>query len=322
MQPKDTQSVEDSLLCVRIEAFLDSLDQHSSDWIEYDSANFYLEASINYHYGRANNAYGESLTDSFEVVMTTSDYDRITYDEILIARNQIIDSLKVIYDDIEDDSKFMIYAMVFPLDHNQYDVRYRIYTAFGWGDYVEFDEEEPYDLRTNSHWQTGAPLLIRNAAMALYGYMAPTNPSLSFYTDVRYRTWKWHGSDWKVYVPETGLYYTVAIANPNPPIDPNYMTYRIFWQEHYNYNPPLGQHENLSGTEINFYTQQVNWLNYTSYGIPTWAHVFCNLYISGHETLLIIPPYGWDYRYHFYKMWYGNPKKLASTIYQKEFCDW
>lgn len=64
---KSTQ--QDSLLCVNIENFLYSIENKKSYQLVFDSARFYLEASVNYHYGRMN-AFGNSLVDSFSVSRT------------------------------------------------------------------------------------------------------------------------------------------------------------------------------------------------------------------------------------------------------------
>ncbi len=323
--PKSSQNTDDSLLCVRIEAFLDSIDRNGSANIEYDSATYYLEASVNYHYGRADRKYGYSLVDSFDVILNMITYDKTNYTKSGNTRDDIIDGLKDIYDDIDNDKKFMVFAMVKTIEHTSTMVKYRIYSEFGWGDYIEFDEDEPYNSSKSGNWQTEAPDMIKNAALALYGYEGIfSGENSGFYTDIVYRHWQYFGTTspyWGVYKSEIYPYPFVTANIVNHYTQTNYMDYYIFWQKHYLFNPPVGIHTVLNNQELNYYVTKINYgLNIHSYGNPGSDYYFMGLYIYPHTNFTSNNE--WEYNYYNHVHYFGKPRLGMEENYQLELEDW
>ena len=323
---KSSQNTDDSLLCVRIGAFLDSIDRNGSAPIEYDSATFYLEASVNYHYGRADEKYGSSLVDSFDVTLVMSTYDKTNYGKTGDTRDDIVDGLKDIYDDIDedDDDKFMVFTDVHPIAHTSTSVTYRVFAGFAWDEFVAFDEDEPYGDSKSGHWQTQAPTMIKNAALALYGLDGILGSS-GFYSDIAHRYWQYHPTSspyWDVYRSEVYPYPTVSVNIVNHYTQTNYMDYYIFWQKHYLYNPPVGVHTVLSNQELNYYAYKVKYgLNNHTYGNPGSEYSFMGLNIFWHET---IDPSNnqWDKRYYNHTHYFGIPRPCMVENYQLELEDW
>ena len=316
MPLKYGQGVSDSILCIWIDNFIDSVESHSTSSIEFDSATFYLEASVNFHYGRADNPYGESLNSSFEVTIDMDDTEHTSYYDLASTRDAIIDSLKVIYDDIEDDSKFLIYAMIETKDVGSTESTYLVHCAFGWGDYVTFDEEEPYE-RTSVNWETAAPQYIRNAALALYANQSLITPipQARFYTHLDNRYWSWYPGDvWKVMPPSPAE--EIDLENDNATV-PNYINYYMFWQS----SQLTGTHDNLDATELNFYIYHIDAsLNNEPYGFGwpfTPGSLFCGLVINANT-------YGnpWLRRYYSHIHYFGVPIPCAILNFQKSLDDW
>lgn len=325
--PKSSQNNDDSLLCVRIEAFLDSIDRNGSAPIEYDSATYYLEASVNYHYGRADEKYGSSLVDSFDVTMAMTSYDKTNYSKTGDTRDDIVDGLKDIYDDIDEDNddKFMVFAMVHSIAHTSSSVTYRVYAGFAWDEYVAFDEDEPYGDSRSGHWQTQAPTMIKNAALALYGFDGILGGS-GFYNEVEFRNWRYYPNattpHWAVYRTEVYPYPEISVNIVNHYTQTNYMDYYIFWQKHYLYNPPVGVHTVLSNQEINYYVNKVEYgLNNHTYGNPGSEYSFMGLNIFWYET---IDPTNnqWDKRYYHQTHYFGKGVLLTEATCQLELEDW
>lgn len=311
-------ATSDSLLCVRIEDFLDNIKNKEDNDITFDSATYYLEASVNYHYGRGTE-YGSSLTDSFDVTMDMTNSTTTTYGDAGDTRDDIVDGLKAIYDDISDTTKFMIFAMVHPITQGASSSTYRVYAGFGWGDYVEYDEDAPYDTRYFWHWETEAPQAITYAAMSVYGYIPPTYPSLTFYSNIAFRSWDWNITvsphNWVVYQSELSNYNGTNIGYAYD----NYMDYDSFWQQRDLFNPTSGLHDDLSGTEINFYVAGVKSMIDKSYGHPGGGREFCHMDIN--PNTLNAGSY-WKYKYHHQLHWFGKPRQQATQNYQKSFDDW
>ena len=245
------------------------------------------------------------------------DYDHVSYGDAYDTRCDIVDSLKEIYDDISDTSKFMVYAMVHPIRHESGSSTYRVHAGFGWGEAVDYVEDEPLGLRTSWHWKLEAPQKISNVALSLYGYnLNGLSPNPGFYHNIEYRSWNWYdqqGSWGVISSLATFNYVNLTYGTANP----NYLPYRSFWQ---NMNW-TGTHNNLSGDEMNHY---IAWVYYglinNTYGHPSAVKKFCGIDIVPSK---IIHSGNVMIKYHLQKHYFGVPmQSLASNNYQLELANW
>lgn len=317
ISPKYSINKTDSLFCVRIEDFLDALDDTPNDTCNFDTARYYLESSVNYHYGRATKSYGDFLIDSFDVNLTMTNYSVALYGDIKTCRHTMVDSLKAIYDNIRDTSKFMIFAMVQTLEHSSSVARFRVYTGFGWGQYVSYNGSGPFVDPTYANWQSEAPHMIEQAAVALYGYHLnggyPVISGPSFFSDHAFRNWRWNQVKW----PNNILGVNLSAGG----IIDNYNDYYTFYQKNHLMHPLTGLptvHDDLDYGELNFLTLSIDDVlihhNYAPSG-----KVF---YSVGISPQTINGPTDWDIRFYWETLFYGKPRQMFNPINQLNLGDW
>lgn len=327
---KSTTNENDSLFCLRIIDFIEDMNNQNSNSINFDSAEYYLESSINFNYGNSFKEYGASLSDSFDVELTMTQDGFTNYSNLFDTRTEILDSLKSTYDRINEDSAFIIYVCITPGDISSSTAQLKISYSFGWGEYVEFDRDEP--LRSGSyHWQTEAPAVIVNTAKALYVHYPSVH--YGFFKDFEDRRYSFNENahNWQVRRSEItpASWIGMNLCNPNYSLNFNYMEFYSFYQEHYSFNPPIGLHEYLSNGEMNFYTLAIKSAiiqHSSGYGDPSNSiggvpFKLVDIQITP-ITVINSQTQEWKYYYHYqYHIWGRSVIQCIDPIYHLEIAD-
>lgn len=263
------------------------------------------------------------------------DYYTTTYGDAGNTRDIIIDSLKAIYDRITGDKKFMIFAQVFTVSHDDKTSNFEVYAGFGWGDYVEFNEEriyDPNDYPNGFFWNTtinpNAPTAITNAVVSMFGYLNPvTSNTMGFFPQTVFRKYNRLPSEdvnWSFWMNTNYAYYSIDMTNPHPNDNwkNNIIDFDIFWQQHN--IPNLGIvhiHNYLTCDEVNFYVakyQSVILYNDNNYGLLSGFWFISMNIIWNYQTA---PNNQW-YKWYNLNNFYAKPLIMSTTVHRKELGDW
>ncbi len=119
------------------------------------------------------------------------------------------------------------------------------------------------------------------------------------------------------------------LSNPNYSLNINYMEFYSFYQKHFYFNPPVGLHEYLSPSEMNFYILAIKngiILHNSGHGDPTNSigdvpFKLVDVQITPMTEDLATG--GWDYYYHFQKHTWGRSLiQCIDANYHLEIADW
>lgn len=241
----EIMTLEDIQTRDRILNFRDNVGNHlkSGETIEIDSAIWNLESSINYTYCGHDFNYKPLPLDSlfYEIPLTTdgqaleSDVDSIY--------SQIISDLTVIFDNIEADTKHMVFSDIEEIGFNRSGTSTSIIvtTSFGINPlfiYGSFDEGDDW-MFGNNLGMCDDPTIESDAAEEIeYKLNNPENPPVfegtEYFTNPvpRYLA----NEDW---------------PNPDDDVLDNWYDYLVFYNETDYY--PENYHECLEYEEMNFY---------------------------------------------------------------------
>ncbi len=120
------------------------------------------------------------------------------------------------------------------------------------------------------------------------------------------------------------------LSNPNYNIlNVNYMEFYSFFQKHFYYNPPVGLHEYLSPSEMNFYILAIKngiILHNSGYGDPSNSIGGVPFHLVNVQITPVTEVFAsgvWKYYYHRQKHTWGRTViQCIDPIYHKDIADW
>jgi len=156
----------------RMKAHNEGLPFKSEESIRIDSAIWYIDATLNYSYAKANHAFGRLHWDTVYLEMNVLDSYKAMYADVFDSYDASLNGLSDRYHAITEENKQFMMAMVEdmgPLSGNKRSLR--IITATGTGTLEhsgEFGEKEAYwwhrDADDNCNWvpAPGAPIIFES----------------------------------------------------------------------------------------------------------------------------------------------------------------
>lgn len=198
----------------------------SSETIQIDSAIWYIDATLNYHYAMANYPCARFHWDTVFVEMNVLDSYEAMYAEVFEAYDSTLYGISDRYYEIEEDEKQFLMAMVEdmgPLPGNKRSLRIITVTGTGILEHSgDFEPWEAYRWHRNDSIDcefapavTNAPILFE-ALLKNHFDPPPSNPNCR---------WVYYG------YPEviTYWYYDYPSGIFYPPTPPNYLDYKVFF---------------------------------------------------------------------------------------------
>jgi hypothetical protein len=195
-------------------------DFKSWERLSIDSAIWYIDATLNYYYAKANHPFGKLHIDTTFVVMTVLDSYEAMYANVFESYDASLNGFGEKYHAIEGENKQFIMAIVDdmgPLPNNKRKLSIITYTGTGSLQQSEdFGEDEAY------HWH-------RDAQYDCNGELSPGAPKIfEAILNDHYNPNPGNDCRWYFYGTTTPIVYNYQNYPLNYPLLTNYLDYKIF----------------------------------------------------------------------------------------------
>jgi len=192
----------------------------SGEVMEVDSAIWYIDATLNYYYAKANHSYGVMHIDTIYLEMNVLDSYDAMYEEVFASYDASLYGLSEKYYAIEGENKQFIMAIVEdmgPLPYNKRNLRVTTFT--GTGNTLQsddFGQDEAY------HWN-------KNATVDCFGVPAPGGAPIIFESMLNnhYNPEPGNNCRWYFFGASATLTFYYEDYQLNDPLT-NYLDYKIF----------------------------------------------------------------------------------------------
>jgi len=239
----------DFKLSQMIEDFRNHSQLKNGEKMSIDSTIWYLEATTNYTYGDGLKSTGKTETDSIFINLPIDSEQRTNVSDVWIIYNQMIDSILVHYQKLNDSEKQLIAVDVKVKEFTTANLALNVTTTFAVG-VLPANHPCDFDNSASYMWWSGC--------FPYPGYVCPTDAAEEIEKRIIWCSAVPVGNYW---FEEVEVKYVGGAEYPNPnwPGIPNYYEYLMF----FNTSTKPNFHGLLSPEECNFYLNGTKWVIYT-----------------------------------------------------------